>query len=64
MAVLERVGAVEAIGEENLFPTRDGWFEAMDIAVKSAIDGVEHNHENQCPLERYLKVRGGDESAL
>ena len=64
MAVLERVGAVEAIGEENLFPTKSGWYEAMDIAVRSAIDGVEHSHDTQCPLERYLQVRGGDESAI
>jgi len=64
MAVLERMGAVDEIGEENLFPTRSGWFEAMDVAVKSAIDGVEHNHDTQCPLERYLQIRGDDESAI
>jgi SulP family sulfate permease len=64
MAVLERVGAVEEIGAENLFPTRPGWFEAMDIAVKSAIEGVEHSHDDQCPLERYLQIRGGDESEI
>lgn len=55
MGVLERSGAAERIGTDNLFPTRDGWFEAMDAGVRRALALAEAPEDS--PLRTYLALR-------
>ena len=55
MGVLERSGAAERIGRDNLFPTRDGWFEAMDAGVRRALVLAEAPDDS--PLRTYLALR-------
>lgn len=54
MAILERSGAAQAIGEENLFPSTVGWFDAMEQAIRAGVEAVESHGCNHCPLTRYL----------
>jgi SulP family sulfate permease len=51
MAVLERSGAAEVIGPDNLFPTRQLWFSALAAATRRAVELSEHDDED-CPLHR------------
>ena len=55
MRVLERSGAAARIGPDNLFPTRDGWFEAMDEGVRRAL--ALGDAPDESPLRRYLEIR-------
>lgn len=55
MEMLEQTGAAKTVGEENLFPTRAGWFEAMDAAVHRALELAEAPEDSQ--LRRYLALR-------
>lgn len=55
MGVLERSGAAERIGTDNLFPTREGWFEAMDAGVRRALALAEAPEDS--PLRTYLALR-------
>lgn len=56
LALLERTGVAESIGEENLFPTQAGWFAAMDQALAEAL--THDHHESDCPLVAYLRGKG------
>lgn len=56
MERLERGGVAKAVGGENLFPTREGWFAAMDEAIRRALDFT-GTHAPDCALERYLETR-------
>jgi hypothetical protein len=52
------MGVVEALGEDQLFPTQARWFGALDEAVAQALGHVgPHEHDGPCPLERYLSRR-------
>ena len=55
MRVLERSGAAARIGPDNLFPTREGWFEAMDEGVRRAL--ALGDAPDESPLRRYLEIR-------
>ena len=55
MGVLERSGAAARIGRDNLFPTRPGWFEAMDAGVTRALELAEAPSDS--PLRTYLSMR-------
>jgi SulP family sulfate permease len=55
MGVLERSGAADRIGRDNLFPTRPGWFEAMDAGVRRALELAEAPEDS--PLRAYLEMR-------
>jgi len=57
MSLLDKVGATDEIGRDNIFPARPGLFEAMDLAIKSALAGPEHSHEGVCPLKLYIESR-------
>jgi SulP family sulfate permease len=57
MERLEDMGVIDAIGADHMFPTRPGWFEAMDDALRQGIDQLEEHRCEQCPLEEYLKTR-------
>lgn len=52
MEVLRRSGAVEKIGEANLFPTRKRWFEALDAARVRALELAPEVRPDECPLAR------------
>ncbi|HJN73906.1 MAG TPA: SulP family inorganic anion transporter [Myxococcota bacterium] len=58
MARLRDSGAAEVIGEDNLFPSRRGWFVALDAAVRRGLDHASPHDCEDCPLERYLALRG------
>lgn len=51
LPVLERSGAAEAIGEQNLFPARDRWFAALEAARERALE-LTHDHAHDCALAR------------
>ena len=57
MARLEHMGVAAAIGEAHLYPTRPGWFEAMDEAIGQSLAQLDDHHCEQCVLEAYLKTR-------
>jgi len=56
MERLERSGVAAIIGPENLFPTRRGWFVAMDEAIGRALSFT-GGHSEGCPLGHYLQKR-------
>jgi len=55
MEVLRRAEATEQIGADRVFPTRPGWFDAMDAALEAALD--HSNAPDDSPLRRYLALR-------
>lgn len=55
LALLERTGISAEIGPENIFPSRSGWFAAMDEALAEAL--AHHHHGSDCPLMEYLATR-------
>jgi len=55
MGVLERTGVAEQVGRENLFPTRPGWFHAMDAGLSRALELTDAPADS--PLRRYLEER-------
>ncbi|MEC7948394.1 MAG: SulP family inorganic anion transporter [Myxococcota bacterium] len=57
MGVLERSGAAARIGRANLFPTQDGWFEALDAGLARALALAEAPEDS--PLRAYLAMRAG-----
>lgn len=59
MVRLHDIGVAEVFESEELFPTRPGWFVAMDQALGRALElvGAEHGCGAGCPVERYLEVR-------
>ena len=57
MGVLERSGAAARIGRANLFPTQDGWFEALDAGLTRALALAEAPEDS--PLRAYLAMRAG-----
>jgi SulP family sulfate permease len=56
MARMVAFGLPETVGRENLFPTQDKWFVAMDRALARAAELAGH-HDQPCPVERYLAER-------
>jgi SulP family sulfate permease len=56
MARMEAFGLPKAVGAENLFPTEERWFVAMDRALTRARE-LAGEHEVGCPVERYLEGR-------
>ncbi len=59
MDLITRTGIGVEIGLENLYPTRPGWFVAMNEAIVTALHHTEgHSCEPAgCPLERYAAAR-------
>jgi len=58
LALLERTGVAAEIGPENIFPSRSGWFAAMDEALA---EGLAHDHHgSDCPLMEYIASRDAD----
>jgi SulP family sulfate permease len=56
MARLREMGLEETVGVADLFPSRPGWFEAMDLALARALE-LAGQHEEGCPIEAYLAER-------
>jgi hypothetical protein len=52
MALLERVGVADAVGRDRLYPTRPGWFAAMDHALRDAKGMVQGKADSR--IEAYL----------
>lgn len=63
LPVLERSGAGEAIGVENLFPTRARWFEALDAARHRALELTRGVHEHSCALSHAPSFALSDQQA-
>lgn len=56
--LLERTGIATDLGVQNLFPTRPGWFVAMDQALIRALElTADATHQQVCPIEAYLATR-------
>jgi sulfate permease, SulP family len=51
MKVLTRAGVVDVVGDDNLFPTRDRWFGALDAARARAVSLCGQDC-GSCPLAR------------
>lgn len=52
--LLERTGAADRIGRDNLFPTEPGWFVAMERALSRASElAGEHACGEVCPLREW-----------
>jgi sulfate permease, SulP family len=53
---LDRTGALEELGTENLFPSReDHWFAALEDALRRALELVgKHGCEDACPYQEWL----------
>jgi len=56
MKRLQDSGAAQTIGAENLFPTQSVWFQALDQALRAALEHA--GDHGPCPVEDYLRVRG------
>ena len=56
MKRLQDSGAADSIGAENLFPTQAVWFQALDQALRAALDYA--GDHGPCPVDDYLRVRG------
>ena len=56
MKRLQDSGAAHSIGAENLFPTQAVWFQALDQALRAALDHA--GDHGPCPVDDYLRARG------
>ena len=56
MEALERSGAAESIGWEQIFPSQAGWFAATSAGVERALQLVEPHHCDECPLDDYTET--------
>lgn len=65
MERMEALGLPDAVGREQVYPTRPGWFEAMDRALLRALHlaGDHHDDGGPCPLRTYLAGRRPPEEA-
>jgi hypothetical protein len=57
MTRMENIGLVEEIADDDLFPTRPGWFVAMNEALTRALELIEDHHSDdhlceECPIVR------------
>lgn len=64
LALLEKTGVKDQIGQDNVFPAQSSWFTAMEEALQRALDIVgEHACGRACPFAEYLAeqatLRGG-----
>jgi SulP family sulfate permease len=59
MARLVAMGAVEVFGRDNLFPSQELWFGAMDRAIERGLDLAEEDG----PLRDYLRARASGASS-
>ncbi|MBT8494750.1 MAG: STAS domain-containing protein, partial [Deltaproteobacteria bacterium] len=61
MEVIERTGASNELGEDNLFPTTPRWFEAMNAALAKAqeLAGEHECRDIGCPMADYLAAATG-----
>ncbi len=58
VAILERTGAMRAIGPENVFSKTPTWFHAADRGLLRALALVDaHACDGACPIERHLEAR-------
>jgi SulP family sulfate permease len=58
LEVLERTGAMDAIGPDNVFPREGEWFAATDKGLLRALGLIgPHACEAGCPIERHLRTR-------
>ena len=58
---LEQVGAMDTLGEENLFPSQPThWFVALEDALTRALELIERDglHEHRSPYSEWLQTRG------
>lgn len=62
MTRMENIGMVEEFDHDELFPTRPGWFVAMNRAMAQALTLVEDQHADRhccgdCPVAKYVEYR-------
>jgi len=62
MTRMENIGMVEEFDHDELFPTRPGWFVAMNRAMAQALTLVEEQHADRhccgdCPVAKYVEYR-------
>jgi len=54
-AVLEKIGAIEAIGRDRVFDKVPSWFDASDRGLRLALELVgEHRCDEACPIAAHL----------
>ncbi|MDH5642471.1 MAG: SulP family inorganic anion transporter, partial [Nitrospira sp.] len=51
--LLRKSGVLKQVGEENVFPSRPGWFVAMESAIRRAIELAGEDPDDS-PFEKYL----------
>lgn len=55
LTLLEQTGIIERIGRENIFPAQAGWFTAMELALRRALNlAGKHACGDHCPLTEYV----------
>ena len=54
---LEKTGAVEVLGRENIFPFRPQFFAAMEAALTRAFAQLENHECDACRLKEFLDTR-------
>lgn len=55
LALLEKTGVRDHVGQENVFPVQSSWHTAMEEALRRALDLVgEHACGHACPFAEYL----------
>jgi len=61
MTLLDRVGVADTMGRDHLYPSRPGWFAAMDEALTDALALVDvQDVEAAAALQAYLVDRGDE----
>ncbi len=54
---LERMGAVEALGKDALFPREPSWFAALESALQRALGSLSEDEAERCPFAGWLATR-------
>lgn len=58
LALFDETGIAESIGQENIFPAQTGWFTAMELALRRALELTgEHACGSHCPLAEYVGMQ-------
>lgn len=69
LALFNETGLTESIGRENIFPAQAGWFTAMELALRRALELTGgHACGTHCPLAEYVidqdRLRSSNEAMI
>ena len=65
LTLLEQTGIAARLGRENIFPAQAGWFTAMELALRRALQLTgAHACGDHCPLAEYVVTQEHMRSSL